>query len=41
MPPGRGGRAYTINQQQDAIITRIGVNYRFGGVGKNPVVANY
>ena len=38
---GVPGRAYTINQQQDAIITRIGVNYRFGGVGKNPVVANY
>ena len=33
---GVPGRAYTINQQQDAIITRIGVNYRFGGVGKTP-----
>jgi outer membrane immunogenic protein len=35
---GVPGRAYTINQQQDAIISRIGVNYRFGG---GAVVARY
>ena len=36
---GVPGRAYIFNQQQDAIVTRIGVNYRFGG--GSPVVAKY
>jgi outer membrane immunogenic protein len=35
---GVPNRSYAINQQQDAVITRVGVNYRFGG---GPILAKY
>jgi outer membrane immunogenic protein len=39
---GVPGRAYQINNQDEAWVTRIGLNYRFGGgFGKSPVVARY
>ena len=35
---GVPGRAYEFATQQDAVITRVGVNYRFGG---GPILAKY